>query len=505
MFEVEVYIDLNMKTVIWLLTIWVVAIGGYLLYEYHFDQLWPGAMGTIVVQSEPSGAEIYLDLKRTGKTTDAALMRIPRGKHSVIADLSGHRSEPFARVVELKGGQTDTVRFTMVPLDGDSAQLTIKSRKLDYPPETPRPSLREPLEPQRTALSDTTPPATPDTAQETAAVPASVGRKPDTTGAQEQAQGVLEVETSVPGAKIFVNDRLIERVTPVDLSLPFGNYSIRVELEGYDVDPPEQVVRVRRAAASQFVFFTLEKTIVKEFTVTTKPVKGGIYVDSIYVGSGSVTIPHSYGVFHIHFGDVDGWHTPEPVRLSITPTRPRPVVEGIYTRDYQASAAARTRTEVFTEGDMEWSAGIYFEESGIQPTRTFGPHLREIPGTQKFGWELAMGDPNRNPTGGDYVEFTFRLPDDITPDAPLNLRLYIYKSSKRYPLTLSRRSELYVTVNDRMFLRGYSPKFGTDDAELDRYEEWSLQGTLVAGENRVLIRTGEDNQVYNYLWKVEIH
>lgn len=115
-----------------------------------------------------------------------------------------------------------------------------------------------------------------------------------------------------------------------------------------------------------------------------------------------------------------------------------------------------------------------------------------------------MGDANRNPTGGDYIEFIFDLPNGAPPSLPLALKLYLYRSNRKYPLSLSGRSEVTVTVNGRIFLDNYRPRNGSEGVELDRYEEWSLQHTLVPGENRIMIRSGQNNNVFNYLWKMEI-
>jgi len=148
--------------------------------------------------------------------------------------------------------------------------------------------------------------------------------------------------------------------------------------------------------------------------------------------------------------------------------------------------------------------GVYFEDTGAQPSNALGSKIRKIPGSQRFAWELGVGDPNRNPTGGDYVEFRFQLPDDVPPATPLKLRLYIYRSARRYPFTVGGRHELMVAVNGRTFLDGYRPNNGTEEADNERYEEWSLKGMLQAGENRVLIRCGPQNSLFSYLWKIEI-
>ena len=179
-------------------------------------------------------------------------------------------------------------------------------------------------------------------------------------------------------------------------------------------------------------------------------------------------------------------------------------VKAKYTRLFHASAQVNDDGTVTTEGIEHWSIGIIFEHAKPEPSVALGPKIKEVPESKKFGWELGMGDPNRNPTGGDYVMFSFALPEDVPPDTPLNLRLYLYKSSKRYPFSLSGRSVLVVEVNGRTFLDGYTPHYETGAADLNRYEEWSLQQTLRPGNNQILVYTGEGNTVFNYLCKIEI-
>ena len=151
-----------------------------------------------------------------------------------------------------------------------------------------------------------------------------------------------------------------------------------------------------------------------------------------------------------------------------------------------------------------WSTGIIFERSNPQASNALGPKIKEIPEAKKFGWELGMGDPNRNPTGGDYVLFSFTLPEDVPPETPLTLKIYVYKSSKRYPFSLAGRSEVAVEINGRQFLDGFTPRYETAAADLDRYDEWSLSRALRPGDNQVLVYTGNGNTVFNYLWKIEI-
>jgi hypothetical protein len=320
------------------------------------------------------------------------------------------------------------------------------------------------------------------------------------------ANGQAEISSSVNGAAIILNDKPTGKKTPATIALPLGTHTVRVELPGYKSDPEQHVVRISRAAASQFVFFQMteqEKTRM-EFTVKTEPAEGEIFVDGKSVGIGQATVPHNFGVFEVTFGAVSGYHTPEMMRVVATPANPSPSITANYRRTLHVSAVCNDDKSTDRTGEIRWEAGIYDKERGARVSETHGPKVAAIPGSHRAGWEMAMGDPNRNPTGADYIEFLFTLPEGVTPDAPLNLRLYLYRTQRKYPLSLSSRCEVTVTVNGRVFLDAYRPRHDETDADAGRYEEWSLQHTLVPGENRILIRTGEKNQLFTYLWKIEV-
>ncbi|MBU0520549.1 PEGA domain-containing protein, partial [bacterium] len=318
--------------------------------------------------------------------------------------------------------------------------------------------------------------------------------------------GSVEISSSRAGATIYVNDKLQEEKTPTTLTLEAGTYTIRAELEGYTCTPQEQAVRVSRAASSQFIFFTLieEQKTRREITIRTEPIEGEIFIDSVLVGTGEAIIPHEFGVFNIMFGDVADYVSPEPVRLTVTPTNANPVVTGTYLKMLEFAAYCTAENTVMTEGNIGYEVGVYFKGEAPKVSATHGPRVKEIPGSQKFGWELGMGDPNRNPPGSDYIEFIFTMPEGEVSALPLSLKLYLYRSNKKYPLSISGRSEVTVMVNGRIFLDNYRPHNGPEAVEFDRFEEWSLQHTLIPGENRVMIRSGNNNNIHNYLWKIAI-
>ncbi len=498
-----------MRVVIALLAVWVAAGLAYLL----FDFVRSSGTGSVVVLSDPPGAEIFVDLQSTGTTTSGIVDNIKRGRHSVTVKLPNHLTQPFTQIVDVKHGTLDTLKFTLSYVEGGLP--TELSNRTSFPDRSPEVLPKEltinelgradSSRVRRSFHSDTSQarsqaekPTLPVRESETQAhVPAPVVEEP------EADMATIEVSSSVPGAKVMVNGRELSSTTPVDLTLPFGTYTVSASLEGFTSDPSEQVVRVGRAASTQFVFFTMKPDVERNILIQTSPVSGKIFVDSVLVGEGNVTVPHEFGIYNIAFGAVDGYRAPDPVRLSITPSKPNPEVAGVYTKLLEASVQADGMTIVNSRGDVSFDVGIFFDETGYQATSS-GPRIREIPNSSRFGWELAMGDANRNPQGADYFEFRFKLPDGYNIDEAPNLRLYLYRSPRRYPLSLGGKSEMVVAVNGKTFLNGFTPRFTTDSADMERYEEWSLVKMLVPGENKVVIRSGSDNVVYHYLWKVEI-
>jgi len=467
-----------MRTALWILLAIVLLMAGYLALE----RWWPIGEGTLVVLSDPPGAQVWLDLQPTTALTNSAVLRIPAGWHSVTVRKDTLEADPFAVAVDIRPGGRDTVRFHLIP---PSIRLPERPVK---PPRVAPPQVSKLVAARRDSL------ARADTTRVT----------PRPARPLLPSTAALEISSTLLGARIYLNDSLRPEVTPVTLRLPPGTYAVRAALNGYLSDPREQTVRLVPSTAPQFVFFTLteDRAAHREIVIETVPVSGPILVDNTPVGEGKAVVAREFGIYTVTFGEMEGYRTPPPVQVSLTPARPRPEVKGAYTRVFHVSAQAESETGVKTEGELRWETGVY--SNAAQLNASLGPRVREIPGTRKSGWELAAGDPNRNPVGGDYIEFIFDLPPDAAADSPLGLRLYLYRSGRRYALTVSSRSELIVTVNGRKFLDGYRPIHSVTAADYDRYEEWSLQGMLKPGENRVMIRTSDDNTLYHYLWKFEI-
>jgi PEGA domain-containing protein len=139
-------------------------------------------MATLVVKSDPSGANIYLDGRDTGTKTPGQVS-VDKGQHVVLVRMSGYIDETMNAQFVL--GQT----FNFSPM------------------------LRR--------LGNT------DNLK-------TVGKMSKLFGGKAQAgQGILSIRTQPKGAQIAINQHLLEKGSPVDVALDPGNYEVDITLSGY--------------------------------------------------------------------------------------------------------------------------------------------------------------------------------------------------------------------------------------------------------------------------------
>ena len=145
----------------------------------HLAQL----MATLVVKSDPPGANIYVDGRDMGTKTPAQVS-VDKGQHLVLVRMSGYLDE------------TQSGQYTL----GQTYSFT--------------PTLR--------ALGNTD------------NIKVAGGKMSRLFGGKAQAnQATVSIHTSPKGAQVSVNRHMIEKNTPVDLILDPGNYEVEIELSGY--------------------------------------------------------------------------------------------------------------------------------------------------------------------------------------------------------------------------------------------------------------------------------
>ncbi len=146
----------------------------------HLSQL----MATLVVKSDPAGADVYVDGRDTGAKTPAQVS-VDKGQHVVLVRMMGYIDETASMQFVL--GQTFNYSPTLRALGSTDNMRTVggKMSKL-------------------------------------------FGGK----GAQA-GQATVSIRTQPKGAQIAINQHLLEKMSPVDVALDPGNYVIDITLTGY--------------------------------------------------------------------------------------------------------------------------------------------------------------------------------------------------------------------------------------------------------------------------------
>ena len=156
----------------------VVGSGAHASANIHLSQL----TAMLVVKSDPPGAEIFVDSRNVGAKTPAQVS-VGKGQHVVLVRMPGYLDETMSAQFAL--GQTFNFSPTMRPLGNvDNIHTVGKMSKLF--------------------------------------------RKGGDAG-----QGTISIRTQPKGAQVAINQHMLEKNSPVDVSVDPGNYEIDITLSGY--------------------------------------------------------------------------------------------------------------------------------------------------------------------------------------------------------------------------------------------------------------------------------
>ncbi len=146
--------------------------------QVHLAQL----MATLVVKSDPPGANIYVDGRDVGTKTPAQVS-MDKGQHVVLVRMAGYIDETMNGQFTL--GQTFTFSPTLRSLGNtDNIKTVGKMSKLFG-------------------------------------------------GKGAQGQGTVSIHTQPKGAQVAINQHMLEKNSPVDVMLDPGNYVVDITLSGY--------------------------------------------------------------------------------------------------------------------------------------------------------------------------------------------------------------------------------------------------------------------------------
>ena len=140
-------------------------------------------LASISVTSDPAGAAILLDGKDTGKITPATINADKAGNHTILIRKQGYLDE--TTTANLQTGQTSHYAPTLRALGStDDIKIGGKFKKMFG-------------------------------------------------GSDAAGMGAITIKTSPKGAQVAVNNRILDKNSPVDFYLNPGTYVIDVTLSGY--------------------------------------------------------------------------------------------------------------------------------------------------------------------------------------------------------------------------------------------------------------------------------
>ncbi|GAA6741896.1 PEGA domain-containing protein [Thermus oshimai] len=246
--------------------------------RYFVGRLPTPATATLVLDSRPQGAEVYLDGRLQGRTP--LTLAVNPGRHEVEFRLSGY--QPYRATVNPGPGERVQILAQLVPLPRTGVLLlrstpsgaevyldgSLRGRTpLDLTLPEGRYSVELRLsgyEPYRATVQVR--------AGETARLEARLTPEPRT--------GTLLLESTPSGAEVYLEGRLQGR-TPLRLTLPEGTYRVELRSPGYE--PYTAQVRVERGRETR-LSAQLRPLQTGTLELDSRPQGAEVYLDGRLVG-----------------------------------------------------------------------------------------------------------------------------------------------------------------------------------------------------------------------------
>ncbi|ACS33484.1 DUF2341 domain-containing protein [Thermococcus gammatolerans] len=212
---------------------------------------------TLTIESEPSGARVYINSVNRGKTPLS--LNLSPGTYSVEVALEGYK--PYKTSVSLNGGDKRTISATLTPLP---ASLTIVSSPAEakvyidgsYVGTTP-------IENHNLSSGEHSIKVEKENYEGySITVTLKPGQKKTLNVTLIPEEGLLNVKSDTPNADVYVNGSYIA-TTPLSLRLAPGKYLVEVSKEGYRnyskvvVLGPNGVVNLSAILVPEFGYVTI--------------------------------------------------------------------------------------------------------------------------------------------------------------------------------------------------------------------------------------------------------
>jgi len=493
------------------LAIALLGFGGWYLYGL-FGPDHP--RGFLIVDVEGARGNLYIDQKLAVGFTPGQPYPVDEGQHRISVLRSGYESEPGFEDISVDAGDTLSARFRLKPMAGDKATVSVKApypdagiyvngefkgtirenRYLNLPPGDHSISLEKAgyisVPPVRALIL---------TAGDTVETTFRMNARRSSTAEVSSATrvGLIDVNSNVRGADIFMNGENTGFKTDYVLQkLPFGQYVIRVEKEGFDIYPREQVVRLDNDSRQARADFTLT-SLTRPVTISTNPVQGTILVDGKDVGRGRFSGSLGLGTHTISFGDVEDYITPPPQEIEVTESG-----STIFNFTYGSKLFVEVtpRSTAPDDAAAVTIRGHILTGTTFKSSQENGPELLD----DRSAWKIGYAFQYQNPPGSDALMIRFRAPQDLTLTNRVELKLEIYGTNENYPLVLGGKTRYRVILNNTVIADQKEPRYSVKEAAAGRYETYTITNNLKPGYNTLIIAAAQGNSAFMELHKIVI-
>ena len=477
--------------------------------------------GNLLVRTPSVDGRVYLDGTNFLGYSNKIISKIPVGSHRVTVVKRGYLAEPQYYDIEVQADSLVLVEFDFMPSASDLiGYLKIVAKHRDskiFIDDQYYGTLQDThifavnagrynigirkdgffnVPPERTVVIDPGDTAIYNVQQ----VPAGESGRDLATSYSEDV-GSIEVMSNIKGARIIINGRDSGELTDnIFTQLPPGRYSVRVEKEGYKVEPESRMISLSRSEPSGNAIFTL---LAQEEMVKIKaiPDQAKIFIDGKFIATGQFEGPLSIGEHDVSFGEIENYIEPKSRSIEVRAGFP-PSISVNYFPKFQINAEINKRGNVINDNCVILS-GHTFKGRAFSASDEGGPSIEFHDKLKDYYWKLGYAFPYRNPKGNDAIKLEFQLPRNMDYDQKFMLKIYAASSKEKYPLSLSTNVDIELKLNNNVLSYYYNPKFIEDLGDIDM-NEWDISSQVRGGLNVLEISTTEDNNTYYLLKRIEI-
>ena len=245
--------------------------------------------GSILVSSNPTGADVYLDGKNTGTHTPVTLEGISAGSHTIRCSMNGYTDK--SQMVIVKAGQTMSIslilpvqasanRIDLVSSSPTAARIYLDGVDTGYSTPKTFTGIKAGIHTVRCVLNGYN--------DQSQSVTVSAGKTMTvklTLPVQESATGSISVSSNPAGVRIYLDGVETGYSTPATLSgISVGSHTVLGSLSGYTDQSQGVMVNAGQTSGIVLNLPASTGTSTGSIYVTSQPSRALVYLDGKYLG-----------------------------------------------------------------------------------------------------------------------------------------------------------------------------------------------------------------------------